>query len=323
MPTDSFVQIQPDSTGKKIDTVTLDNGNYRQTVTLGDSANNAQVATVNANNELQTHDASVLVATQNTAALLLATNTSLGTINTLANSVLVATQNTAALVLAVNTSVTNVSIQTANVAALVLATNTSLGTINTLANSVLVATQNTAAQIANVAARIANSSTPDYVVGYITVSANSFTRPNNNTAYALAEVVASSTTNTSCGALSFSPARVASGTYVVRRARLVTSANSTANANFRLHFFNANVTYTNGDGGTWLTTGSNNYVGSMDVTLTQAFTDGAVGFGTSNQGSELNYAPGANSLYVVIEARNSYVPANSGVFSVSLEIYPN
>lgn len=41
--TDTYVQVQPDSSGKKVDCTTLDNANVRQTVVLGDPSANATV----------------------------------------------------------------------------------------------------------------------------------------------------------------------------------------------------------------------------------------------------------------------------------------
>lgn len=43
---DTYVQVQPNSTGAKVDCVLLDNGNVRQTVTIGDPALNSSVASV-------------------------------------------------------------------------------------------------------------------------------------------------------------------------------------------------------------------------------------------------------------------------------------
>lgn len=43
---DTFVQVQPNSTGAKVDCTLLDNGNVRQTVVIGDPAQNNSVASV-------------------------------------------------------------------------------------------------------------------------------------------------------------------------------------------------------------------------------------------------------------------------------------
>ena len=66
MTTDSYVQVNPNSTGAKVDTVTLDNANQRQTVTIGDGTLNANVAAVTGN-ALQVKSTEALVVISGTS----------------------------------------------------------------------------------------------------------------------------------------------------------------------------------------------------------------------------------------------------------------
>ncbi|MGD9724531.1 MAG: hypothetical protein AB7U76_26085, partial [Pirellulales bacterium] len=72
----------------------------------------------------------------------------------------------------------------------------------------------------------------------IKTSSDSFTRPANTTAYASADLVANSTTNTSVTALTLRNVAVnQQGSTIIRRVKLYKSGTSTTNASFRVHIF--------------------------------------------------------------------------------------
>lgn len=163
-------------------------------------------------------------------------------------------------------------------------------------------------------------------VGGKTVRASAnFTRPADTTAYASTDLVANSTTAGSVAAMSFTVARVAGGSGMIRRCRIRKSGTSVTNASFRLHLFNAApATITNGDNGAFSVSGVADYLGAFDVNVDRAFTDGAAGNGLPINGSEINFAlTSGTAIYGLLEARGAYTPASGEVFTVSLEVLQN
>lgn len=141
-----------------------------------------------------------------------------------------------------------------------------------------------------------------------------FTRPGDITAYASGDLVANSTT-----AGSVTPIRLGIGEGgQIRRARLRKSDPGTTNAQFRVHLFAGSPTVANGDNGAISSNMVANYLGAIDVTIGQAFTDGAAGLGVPNNGSEINSEAGV--VYALIEARAAYTPVSAEVFTLALEI---
>lgn len=153
----------------------------------------------------------------------------------------------------------------------------------------------------------------------------SFVRPADSTAYASGDLVANSTVAGSVVPMSFTAARVNGGSGMIRRFEIQTSSTSVTNASFRLHLYTVSPTPSNGDNGAWLTNGVANYLGSLDVTLDKAFTDGASGVGLPTIGNEVNFsvASGTRVLFGLLEARAAYTPSSGEVFTVNLEVLQN
>jgi hypothetical protein len=149
----------------------------------------------------------------------------------------------------------------------------------------------------------------------------SFTRPADTTAYASGDLVANSTTAGSVVPLSFTMNRVSLQGGMIRRVRIRKTGTSITNASFRIHLYTAAPIASNGDNGAFLTDKAANYVGKLDVTCDQAFTDGASGNGTPVVGSEINYR--ADTYYALIEGRGAYTPVSGEVFTVELEVIQN
>ena len=148
----------------------------------------------------------------------------------------------------------------------------------------------------------------------------SFTRPADTTAYASGDLVANSTTAGSVVPMRFDLGVIANGG-MVRRVRIAKSNTSITSASFRLHLYAASPTPANGDNGAWSTDQAAFYMGSFDVTMDKAFTDGAVGNGVPAVGSEVNF--GRNTYYGLLEARAAYTPASAEVITVELEVIRN
>lgn len=160
----------------------------------------------------------------------------------------------------------------------------------------------------------------------VVVQAQSITRPADTTAYASGDIVAHSTDAGLVEPFVFPKvARVPGGSGMVRRVRLVKSDASVTTASFRLHLYTTWPKAANGDNGAWLTTKAADYLGSMDVTVDKAFSDGAAGHGDPSNGAEINFAlpPGERDLYGLLEARSAYTPASAEQFRPTLECLVN
>jgi hypothetical protein len=149
----------------------------------------------------------------------------------------------------------------------------------------------------------------------------SFTRPNNTTAYATGQLVANSTTPGLVVPMAFTVGgNSMPGQFRLSRLRLFKSGTSSTNAQFRLHLYGASPSVANGDGGVWSTSGAVFYLGSIDVTSMKAFTDGCADVGDDAAGSEhwIRLAGGA-TYYGLLEARAAYTPIANEQFTVTPE----
>jgi hypothetical protein len=158
----------------------------------------------------------------------------------------------------------------------------------------------------------------------VTEMLGSFIRPNNTTAYSSGQLVANSVTAASVAPVNLGSITPSAKGLQIQRVRLYTSSTSITTAAFRVHFYTAiPATITNGDGGNWSTSGVASYLGSADVTLTEAFTDGAFGVGQVNTlpaiAQRFQGAAPLN-LYALLEARSSYTPTALEVFTVVAEV---
>jgi hypothetical protein len=113
------------------------------------------------------------------------------------------------------------------------------------------------------------------------------------------------------------------GSFRLTRIRISKTSTSTTSATFRLHLYQgpaANLTFANGDNGAWSTNQAANWLGSIDVSSMNAFTDGATGTGSAAAGSEFLLRTGSNgSVLGVLSALGTYTPTSGETFSVVLE----
>lgn len=150
-----------------------------------------------------------------------------------------------------------------------------------------------------------------------------FTRPGDTTAYSTGDLIANSTTAGSVALDTASVAKVNDQTFTIIRCRLTKSTNSLTNALFRIHIYNvAAPTFANGDNGVWSSSGFANYLGSFDINMDRAFTDGNFGVAGPTLGTVLIGAPisGARTIAYAVEARAAYTPGNAEVFKAYFEV---
>jgi hypothetical protein len=160
--------------------------------------------------------------------------------------------------------------------------------------------------------------------GYISNPSANFTRPADTTTYAVGDLVANSTTAGLVVPMQFTVGRVAAGSAMIRRVKLLKTGTTLTNANFRLHLYRSAPTPSNGDNGAWLT-GHSGYLGAFDLACDRAFTDGAHGAsGFPLNGSEMSVKLASGTLiYGLLEARGAYIPISGEVFTIELETLQN
>lgn len=153
-----------------------------------------------------------------------------------------------------------------------------------------------------------------------------FQRPADTTQYASGDLVANSTTNTLVAPMLFALGRQPGNSFIIRRVRLRASNTTLTLASFRVHLYTTPMLQAStGDNAAWSTDQVANYLGAFDVTFTQAFTDGASGYGIPNIGNELTVklATGQINIYALLEARAAYTPTSGQTFSLQIEAWRN
>lgn len=155
----------------------------------------------------------------------------------------------------------------------------------------------------------------------------SFTRPADTNVYAAGDLVANSVTAGSVVPMAV-PVGGQAGFINMRltRVRLLKSGTTATNANFTVHFYSSpTITCANGDNGVFSTNQAANWLGSINVTSMQAFTDGCNGVGSFASGSEAFLkvsnatGPSQQNVYCLLQAQAAYTPASAEVFTLILE----
>ena len=159
----------------------------------------------------------------------------------------------------------------------------------------------------------------------------SFACPAGTPTYSANDLVANSATAADVVPMEFTASISATGSFLVRRARLKKTNTTVTNASFRLHLYgsdpSASSGVTNGDEGAWLTKEAG-YIGWIDIDLTGAngkvFSDYSKGFGAPSVGSELaeKFAAGT-TLYGLLQVLAGYTRSAAEVFDVTLELVQN
>lgn len=150
---------------------------------------------------------------------------------------------------------------------------------------------------------------------------DSFTRPNDTTAYASGDLVANNTTAGSVTPMTF---RLGYGQSIqIKQVRLlIAGITVNTNAKFLLHLYNTSPTVTNGDNGAWLST-SSGYLGNVAIDATlSTFSDNTVGIGTpvfTSVGVPWVAVGDTNwKLYGLLSATAAYTPGAQKIFTASL-----
>jgi hypothetical protein len=175
---------------------------------------------------------------------------------------------------------------------------------------------------------IVTDSTPVTVVtaGNITNPASVLTRLANTTAYTAGDLIANHATAGSITVPSFTAAREAAGSFLMRRFRLYTSKTSgMAAIGVRVRFWTTAPTYTNGDNGVYaVATGSAGYLGKAEYAAWDQFGDGAVAIEDPFVGAEIGVKLASGQLvYWDLEALSDFTPISGQTFTLVPEIHQN
>lgn len=160
----------------------------------------------------------------------------------------------------------------------------------------------------------------------ITSPQSSFTRPANATPYAAGNLIANNTTAGSVVPLSWLLSHTfINGYFTVKRVSILKTTTGVSGFKFNLHLYSAAPTFTNGDGGAYLSNLAANYFGFIqcDGTTTpgQKFSDGAVALGAAAAGSEFNVQlPAGRTIFGALEATGAYTPGSAEVITVTLDL---
>lgn len=159
----------------------------------------------------------------------------------------------------------------------------------------------------------------------VIVAASSFTRPANTTAYTANEAVSNSTTASSVTAVSFTAVDINNAPIDLRRCRIATTDTGagSANAAFRIYFYQSNPTSSSGvvgGDGAAFSTKQGTFVGSMTGTML-IFSDGGVAVCTPEAGSEIITLPtsGAETLYALLQTTSGFTPISASTWTLTIE----
>lgn len=144
------------------------------------------------------------------------------------------------------------------------------------------------------------------------------TRFTGTTQYTSGDIIASSDT---AGSIDATPvggwgAAQGSGSFI-HRVRIRKSGTSVTTCTIRVHLVRADpATVTNGDNSAFSISGSTAWLGSFDVTVDQAFTDGACGQLIVSDPVPIRVEGASQQLFFMLEARSAYTPVSNETFTV-------
>jgi hypothetical protein len=152
------------------------------------------------------------------------------------------------------------------------------------------------------------------------MTAPTFTRPANTTAYTAADLIANSATVGSVVPLIFPRSRLRGRTSGKITGASIHKSNATVtNANFRLHLFNQEKVLTNGDNGALVFSNLSGYIGAIDIDM--EVTPTTAGGGAYKHSAAVDLAFNANNnIYGYLEALEAYTPTSGGTFAVTIDI---
>lgn len=163
----------------------------------------------------------------------------------------------------------------------------------------------------------------------LTNPSSTLTRPTPDvTGYSQNDLIASSATAGSVVVPSFTAARVAAGSFMMRKARLYTAKTSGMSA-FQciVEFWSAAPTFTNGDNGAYaVATGAASWLGRADFDVMTQVADGGYAAGIPHTGSDWGIKLGSGQVvYWTLKEIDAtgFTPAAAQTFTLIPEIYQN
>lgn len=143
--------------------------------------------------------------------------------------------------------------------------------------------------------------------------------------YTSGKIIAQSATAGSCSGIAVPVARAIDQSGLIRRLRLKsTDVSNLAGKTIRAHIFKDTPTFTNGDNGNFSGgLSESNWIGAIDVTFDQTFSDYVKGNGIPINGAELNFEPssGTANVFLVYEARGSFTSGTSKTLTAAFEVW--
>lgn len=152
------------------------------------------------------------------------------------------------------------------------------------------------------------------------LSTYSFNKVSGTTAYDANDLVANHATAGSVVPMSFAVRNQANG--IIRGARLFKSGTTTTDATFVLHLFEAQPTPGNGDNGAFAVASADGYLEGVAIDLSTGALVGTAGAYKRAGGLAIGFQlPTISSrLYGLLQVTDTYTPASSETFKVTLEI---
>jgi len=152
------------------------------------------------------------------------------------------------------------------------------------------------------------------------LSTYSFNKVSGTTAYEANDLVANHATAGSVVPMSFAVRNQANG--IIRAARLFKSSTTTTDATFTLHLFESLPTPGNGDNGAFALASAVGYLDGVALDLSSGAIVGTAGAYKRAGGLAICFQlPTITSrLYGLLQVMDTYTPASSELFTITLEI---
>lgn len=157
-------------------------------------------------------------------------------------------------------------------------------------------------------------------------TSDSFIRPGDTTQYTAGDLVANDTTAGNVVSLQFGVARLGVGRGIIRAARIFKDDETLTDAVFNLHLFSQEPEVANGDNGAFSPDTMANWIGVIPVDIAtngRASATDSAGRGVPTV--PINFDLSSISsverrLYGLLEAGDTYTPAEDETFTVTIEI---
>ena len=158
----------------------------------------------------------------------------------------------------------------------------------------------------------------------IITPSHTITRPADTNAYTAGDLIANSTTAGSVVPMRFGVSGLANaGRGLVKAARLLKSATTTTDAQFRVWLFTASPTVTNGDNGALAVATAATIMRALAIdmqTTALAMGGGHLQYAAFSPEVCFDLGSETRAIYGLLEATDGYVPASAETFTVTLEI---